>query len=220
MGTNWHAAGLPHDLGERHAVYRERILDAAEAEFTRRGFVDVKINRIALEAGVSVATVRRHFTGKMGIWNGMHQHRLEQLLAALKDSGAATAPSAKEQILVAVRAVVHFFVEHDGYLDLHCTSGLSWATADPHQVGLGDQPDGWSAGHLLLRRGVDRAAKEGSVVIDDVDLATAVVLSSVQVWLASWHRSAKRRSASMLADDLCAHLSRSVFSTAGPTGSA
>ncbi len=74
---------------------RERILDAAEKLFARRGFHGVSVRDITQDAGVDVALVNYHFGGKQallddvlgrrsGILNAERMQRLEACIARAK----------------------------------------------------------------------------------------------------------------------------------------
>jgi AcrR family transcriptional regulator len=57
----------------------ERILDAAEQLFARRGFYGVSLRDITQEAGVDVALVSYHFGGKRELFTAVFERRAEVL---------------------------------------------------------------------------------------------------------------------------------------------
>ena len=69
---------------ERHRLYREVVLAAAEREFARVGFSAAKMAAIARAADVSLATVYKTFPGKTEIWDELHAERMSALLALVK----------------------------------------------------------------------------------------------------------------------------------------
>jgi AcrR family transcriptional regulator len=84
---------------------RERILDAAERLFARRGFHGVSIRDITGTAGVDVALANYHFGSKQGLLEAVFLRRAEDLnterlarLDALLVDGRRRAPSLEEII--------------------------------------------------------------------------------------------------------------------------
>jgi len=67
--------------GPRSLPTRERILDAAERLFARRGFHGVSIRDITGEAGVDVALANYHFGSKQGVLEAVFMRRAEDLNA-------------------------------------------------------------------------------------------------------------------------------------------
>jgi AcrR family transcriptional regulator len=84
---------------------RERILDAAERLFARRGFHGVSVRDITGAAGVDVALANYHFGSKQGLLEAVFLRRAEDLnverlarLDALLADGRRKAPSLEEII--------------------------------------------------------------------------------------------------------------------------
>ena len=57
------------DAGDERAGARRRILDAAVARIAREGIDEVRIARIAMDAGVSAALVHYHFESREPCWS-------------------------------------------------------------------------------------------------------------------------------------------------------
>lgn len=71
-----------HHKASRKAATRpgnERLLDAAEQLFARRGFYGVSLRDITQEAGVDVALVSYHFGGKRELFTAVFERRAEVL---------------------------------------------------------------------------------------------------------------------------------------------
>ena len=58
---------------------QQRILETALAEFSRAGFAEGSIDRIALESGVAKTTIYRHYTNKEGLFKAVFQVALDRL---------------------------------------------------------------------------------------------------------------------------------------------
>src|SRR5450755_2698489 len=73
---------------------QERILDAAEELFARRGFYGVSVRDITQAAGVDVALVSYHFGAKRALFTAVFERRAELLnaerLALLEEVRRAT----------------------------------------------------------------------------------------------------------------------------------
>jgi len=87
------------------AETRERILDAAEHLFARRGYHGVSLRAITDRAGVPLALVGYHFASKAGLFEALFERRMETVnrdrrarLEALL-AAAGTAPPALGDIL-------------------------------------------------------------------------------------------------------------------------
>lgn len=65
--------------GSRSQATRERILDAAEQLFARRGFYGVSVRDITGAAGVDVALASYHFGNKQGVLEAVFLRRAEDL---------------------------------------------------------------------------------------------------------------------------------------------
>jgi AcrR family transcriptional regulator len=89
---------------------RERILDAAEALFSVRGFYGVTVRQITREAGVDVALANYYFGKKQDLFAAVFERRAATLnaerLAAL-DACVAQAPDG----IPTVEAIISAFVE-------------------------------------------------------------------------------------------------------------
>lgn len=81
------------DAGESCAATRERLLDAAEALFARRGYAATSVRDITTAADSNLAAVNYHFGGKHNLYREVVLRRLRairaQRLAALEQAAAA-----------------------------------------------------------------------------------------------------------------------------------
>jgi AcrR family transcriptional regulator len=143
-------AGPGSISASRREMYRRQVLVAAELEFSRTGFTDARMDSIASTAGVSLATVYKHFAGKLDIWNALHTERMDALLAAV-DVATRSAASPLERLLTGVATVARFLAAHESYLDLNLRAGFGWASNA--EDGQGAQRTVWSAGLDTLTAG-------------------------------------------------------------------
>src|ERR1700746_3230145 len=78
------SGGLPRRRDEARALFRNAILDAAEAVFAERGFHGARIQDIAGRARIAVGTVYNHFAQKDDVLSALLEERTEQLLEQLR----------------------------------------------------------------------------------------------------------------------------------------
>lgn len=187
----------------RRAMYRRQILAAAEQEFARAGFDQVRMESIAAAAGVSLATVYKTFAGKLDIWDALHADRMQALLASVDDATPDDG-SALDRLLGGIAVVARFLADHDDYLDLNLRAGFSWAgNADD---GRGVQRSVWSAGLDMIASGIQASVAEGSVRDIRPRVAAGMVVSALQVWLSEWVESGRDRSADAVIDEMTQRL--------------
>lgn len=58
-------------LGEKGRATRQRILDAASAEFARHGAAGARVDRIAADAGINKAQIYAYFGSKEGLFEAV-----------------------------------------------------------------------------------------------------------------------------------------------------
>src|SRR5260370_13176553 len=75
---------LPRRRDEARALFRNAILDAAEAVFAERGFHGARIQDIAARARIAVGTVYNHFAQKDDVLSALLEERTEELLEQLR----------------------------------------------------------------------------------------------------------------------------------------
>src|SRR5262245_20638778 len=98
------------DRGDRAGDKRERILQAAERVFAKRGFFAARVSEIAKDAGVADGTIYLYFKNKDDLLICLFEARMRQLNAAL---GAAIAKHGEP--LGQLRAFVRTYLQmvHD-----------------------------------------------------------------------------------------------------------
>ena len=189
---------------ERRGLYRDLVLAAAEREFARVGFAEAKMAAIAKAADVSLATVYKTFLGKNEIWNDLHAERMAALLA-LVDERVGAGDSPLERLLGGIAAVAEFLTGHDAYLELSLGVSSGWLTAGGSH---GVQRTVWGSGLDMIAAGVEAARAADELADLRPGIATGMVVSSLQVWLADWVDSGRDRDPDDVVSDLVSHLRR------------
>ena len=81
---------MPERTGEtiptRADLTRERILEAAEAAFARRGLSGTRVREIAAAAQVTAAALYTYFPSKSGLYKAVLERGLQPLLAIMTES--------------------------------------------------------------------------------------------------------------------------------------
>jgi AcrR family transcriptional regulator len=74
---------MPFDSPQPPAPARQRVLDAALALFSERGYFNTAVPDIVKRSGVSTGSIYHHFGDKQGIARALYTHLLEGMDAAL-----------------------------------------------------------------------------------------------------------------------------------------
>src|SRR5208283_3214231 len=77
---------LPRRRDEARALFRNAILESAEAVFAERGFHGARIQDIAVRARIAVGTVYNHFEHKDEVLSALLEERSEEMLAQLAEA--------------------------------------------------------------------------------------------------------------------------------------
>lgn len=187
---------------ERRALYRDLVLAAAEREFARVGFADAKMATIAQGAELSLATVYKTFAGKDEIWNELHARRMDALVA-LVDARMATARSPLERLLAGIAGVAEYLTGQDAYLELNLRASSGWLTT---AGSTGVQQTVWASGLETIAAGIETARAAGELADLRTGVATGLVVSALQVWLADWVGSGRDRDPDEVVAELVDHL--------------
>jgi AcrR family transcriptional regulator len=194
-------------IGEaRREMYRRQILAAAEVEFGRSGFDGAKVTDIAGTAGVSQATLYKHFAGKDDIWDALNRERMAEFTSVgLAAAEGVTSPL--ESLFSMLREQVRYFAAHPGFLQVHAREGLSWGTAGV-DVGRGSQRDVWRLGVDIMVQLAEELIESGEVPVMRPQVLSGLVISSLQVYLTDWLDQGCIAPADDVSDELIAHLRR------------
>jgi AcrR family transcriptional regulator len=91
---------------ELGAQTRERLVEAAERLFARRGFAMTSVRDVTAAAGCNLAAVNYHFGSKLNLYQEVFRRRLaamrQQRVASIRDTMARTgSPATLEQLIEA-----------------------------------------------------------------------------------------------------------------------
>jgi AcrR family transcriptional regulator len=118
---------------------KERLLDAAERLFARKGFHCTSLRLITREAGVNLAAVNYHFGSKEELLtavlgrrllplNHLRRGRLEQVLDLAR--GAGRPPAVRETLAAFIEPTIHYRTTGPGAKDFVTLVGRAQAEPD------------------------------------------------------------------------------------------
>lgn len=197
----------------RRDAYRAAIVAAAERVFAKHGYAGAKMQDVANEAGIAIATVYATIPGKEELYAAVHEARGRELLARAA-AAASGAGGAWPALMAGVEAYASYLTEHRDYLRIQLGEAQPWAL-DPKFV-TAVQRRLWKQG-LELSAGVFRAAiAEGAVVDDDPELMVRLMIAAHQVYLVEWVEKGAKEPPRELARRMQDHVRR-AFATQGPS---
>jgi AcrR family transcriptional regulator len=121
---------LPRRRDEARALFRNAILDAAEAVFAEHGFHGARIQDIAARARIAVGTVYNHFADKDEVLAALLEERTEEILAQLLARGDD--PSGfRERLEARVARMLAYVDKHRAFFLIANEHGLFAGTAAP-----------------------------------------------------------------------------------------
>src|SRR5260221_5573328 len=121
---------LPRRRDEARALFRNAILDAAEAVFAERGFHGARIQDIAPRARIAVGTVYNHFAQKDDVLSALLEERTEELLAQLLARGDDPKGFERRLQTRVARMLAHV-EQHRAFFAIASEHGLFAGTAAP-----------------------------------------------------------------------------------------
>lgn len=199
----------------RRDAYRAAIVAAAERVFAKHGYAGTKMQDVAAEAGIAIATVYAIIPSKEELYAAVHEVRGRELLERAA-SAASGAGSAWEALRSGVTAYVSFLTEHPAYLRIQLSEAQPWAL-DPKFV-CSEQKRQWKQGLELSTRVFQAAMSEGAIIEGDPKLMARVMIAAHQVFLVEWVEAGSKEPASALVQRMQDHVQR-AFGRPTPSAS-
>ncbi len=110
---------------EKNALSRQRILDAAMAEFSQKGYEGASLNTVWAENGISKGAVYHHFQDKDQIYLICVGLCFDALTAYLEEAARAFSGTATERLEEYFDARLRFFAENPLYLGIFSHTALT-----------------------------------------------------------------------------------------------
>ncbi|MFP4311345.1 MAG: TetR/AcrR family transcriptional regulator [Nitriliruptoraceae bacterium] len=164
------------------APTRERIVDAAVDLFHRQGYNATSLRQIADEVGLQVGSLYNHMASKEQLLYDIMREVMEELIEHTEEEMAAAGPEPLERVRAFLRASIHFHATRQKQTFIGNTElrGLSPEHRN-EVVALRDRYES------ILREALQAAQDEGSLDLEDVQLATFAALA-LCTSVATWYR--------------------------------
>lgn len=199
----------------RRDVHRQHLLEAAERVFAERGYDGARMQDVAEQTGLSLATVYALISGKEELYAEIHRARGRALLLRAQQATVGC-ESALQSLLQGVGVYIEFLTEHPDYLRILLRESQPWAL-EPRYISA-EQERQWREG-LELTAAVFRAAiAEGSIVDEDPVLLARLMIAAHQVYLVQWIEAGMTEPAAALVARTQGHVRR-AFGVAAPLSS-
>lgn len=111
---------------EKNALSRQRILDAAMEEFSRRGYEGASLNTVCAEKGISKGIIYHYFRDKDELYLLCVKTCFDAVTAYLRDTVGSLTGSPEARLKAYFDARLRFFAAHPVYLGI-----FSGASFDP-----------------------------------------------------------------------------------------
>ena len=166
---------------QRRAHERQgRILDAALAVFTRRGYREASVDEIAAEAQTSKGGVYFHFPGKQILFGTLLDLSARRLLQRVEEAMAAR-PEPVAKADAALLTVLQAFAEHRSLARLFMIEALGAGPEFQQRVlAMHDEFIG------LIRRHLDEAVAAGAVMPIDTGIASRAWFGALNEVILHW----------------------------------
>jgi AcrR family transcriptional regulator len=170
----------------RRNIHLQHLLEAAERVFAARGYTGTRMQEVASEAGLALATVYELVDSKEDLYAEIHRLRGRALLEQAGKS-AVGATGALDALLRGVAAYGSFLMEHSDYLKILLRESQPWAL-NP-EFPSKEQGRQWREGLELTVAMFDAAIAERSLVAqkrETPQLLARLMIAAHQVYLGSW----------------------------------
>jgi AcrR family transcriptional regulator len=161
------------------ALYRELVLEAAQALFAANGYAGTKMEDVARAADFAPATLYKVFPSKEAIFQELLERGVWGILEQSR-AKARQATTALDTLFDSLRGSHEYLIEHPEFLRIQLWETRSWAFQESART------TAWDQAFAGLQSLFERCIKEGSVQGDDAILMTQVTLALQQTLLARW----------------------------------
>ena len=110
---------------EKNALSRQRILEAAREEFSKRGYDGASLNTVCSEKGISKGIIYHYFKDKDELYLLCVKECFDSLTEALSQTADALTGSAKEKLQSYFSARLRFFAEHPQFLGIFADAAFN-----------------------------------------------------------------------------------------------
>jgi AcrR family transcriptional regulator len=177
------AGGRQRLLDARRALYRAAIVEAAERVFADHGYDPAKVQVIAKEAGVSLATVYGIFPSKWEIFRAVQHDRLVALMQRV-GTLVMNATDVFDRLRFGIEGYLRFHMDHPEFLRIQLREQVPWGTLD--ELHTPEQTHAWEQGLQMLTAAFREGIAQGLLVDDDPECSARMATAMGQVRLVLW----------------------------------
>jgi TetR/AcrR family transcriptional regulator len=167
------SAAAPRRRDEARALFRNAILEAAEAVFAERGFHRARIQDVAARARIAVGTVYNHFDEKEDVLRALLEERMEGLVTELErrpDDPKDFEPG----LVVRIERMLRYVETHRAFFTVAAEHGAIGASSASAAV-----PGGKAARAIGRARATFRAIVEEGIAAGELEPLDATRLARV-----------------------------------------
>lgn len=155
---------------EKNALSRQRILDAALEEFSKKGYEGASLSTVCAERGLSKGIVYHHFRDKDELYLLCVQRCFDALHAHMQAAAGVLSGSAQARLCGYFDARLRFFAENPVYLGIYADAAFSPPPALAAEIAARRRPfDELNVSVLraLLQSAPMRAGLSADAVVED-----------------------------------------------------
>jgi len=177
------ATGRQRLIDARRALYRASIVAAAERVFAEHGYDPAKVQVIAKEAGVSLATVYGIFPSKWDVFRAVQHDRLVALMQRV-GTLVMNAGDVFDRLRFGIEGYLRFHMEHPDFLRIQLREQVPWGTLD--ELHTPEQTQAWEQGLMMLVAAFREGIAQDLLADDDPEFSARMATAMGQVRLVLW----------------------------------
>jgi AcrR family transcriptional regulator len=175
----------PRRRDEARALFRNAILDAAEAVFAERGFHGARIQDIAERARIAVGTVYNHFSQKDDVLSALLEERTEGLLAQMRGEHGPEPTGFRSRLEARVARMLSYVQEHRAFFAIANEHGLFAGTVAPSARVPAKNLERMQTFRAVFRAIVEEGIASGDLEPIDADALTRFLGGTMRAFLLS-----------------------------------
>jgi TetR/AcrR family fatty acid metabolism transcriptional regulator len=183
---------------ERGARRRKRILDAAEAVFSERGYHEASVTEIAERADLAAGTIYLYFSDKAHLYGSVVLGKMHEVVARL-EAALNSHPSAKSSLRAAVESLFAYYDSNRQFFELFLHQ-QQMAASPLNETHWNEMEDLKRRNRALIEECVARGQRKGELKPGDPRLYAVAFLGITLQMIRQWIRERGEGRLSTLAD--------------------
>ena len=184
--TETRSRGAAHLRAAKDELTRQHILEVAEQVFADSGYSQTKMQQIAKQAGVSLATLYQSHAGKQELYEAVLQQRDDEMMQQVMREPMVRGEQtfAVSTMLRSMHAHLAYMLSHPNYLRMILQQGHVWydSAAQPTE----EKQAKWRQGLQLMSAAFNHCMKAGEIVPAPSEDHARLFMALQQARLASW----------------------------------